>query len=330
VSVVVGVLGAANIVHMGLVEPAAAVDGIEVGVIAARDRDRAAAYAAEHGIPRVVPSYDDVINDPGVDAVYVPTPSALHGYWVRRAIEAGKHVLCEKPFTANADEAAEIADLAANGIPVVMEAFHSHYHPLWTRMAEIIGSGALGEVREARASFCVPITDTSDIRWQLALGGGALMDMGVYPLRLLRHLFGEPEVRAAQARDIGGIDASMTAELAFAGSVSGQVVASMWAEDPFASELHVTGSAGRMHVHMPYHPHMQGLITITTPDGEHTEPGETTSTYSLMLEAFRNAVRDGAPVPTDARQATAVMRAIDAIYLAAGMQPRRPFPVPAS
>ncbi|GAB2844660.1 Gfo/Idh/MocA family oxidoreductase [Actinocorallia aurea] len=327
----IGVLGAARAVRAGLVDPAAETDGVEVCAIAARDADRAAAYAAEHGIPRVLPSYEAVLEDPGIDAVFVPTPIALHGHWTRRALAAGKHVLCEKPFTANADEAAEMAELSDAGDLVVMEAFHSRHHPMWARMRDVLGSGTIGDLVSARAAFTAPHPDASDIRWNLALGGGALMDLGVYPVRLLSFLFGTPVVRHAKAVEAGGVDAAMTAELDLPGGaagrpVTGQVVASMRDEDGFAAELEVTGSAGSLHVRMPYHPYLYGLMTVATPAGTVTEEGDPRTSYAFQLEVFRDAVRDGRPVVTGPREAAAAMRVIDEVYRAAGMAPRAPHP----
>ncbi|MGY1743029.1 MULTISPECIES: Gfo/Idh/MocA family protein [unclassified Blastococcus] len=326
-TVAFGVLGAAKIVKGGLLDPAAELDGVEVVAIAARDAGRAAGYAAEHGIPRVLESYEAVLADPGVTAVYVPTPAALHGHWTRRAIESGKHVLVEKPFTANADEAAEIAGLAEGSGLVVMEAMHSRFSPRWARMAEIVRSGALGEIRSAEATFVTPHTDRAgDIRWQLPLGGGALMDLGVYPVTLLRHLFGEPEVRSARAQDVDGVDAAMTADLLFAEGVEGRVVASMAEGADWGADLRVTGTAGTLAVRMPYHPYLYGELVLTTADGTETEGPEERTTYSSMLEAFRDAVTAGAPVVTDAQEATRTMRVVDAVYRAAGMSPRQPLP----
>src|SRR4051812_23349375 len=203
----IGVLGAARIVKSALLVPARSTSGVEVTAIAARSEDRARAYARTHGIRRVHASYDALLADEDIDAVYIPLPAALHGRWMRRTIEVGKHVLCEKPFTANADEAAEIAALAAGTDRVVMEAFHSRLHPLWARLRQIVDSGALGEVRTARASFCAPIPPGKDIRWQVPLGGGALMDLGVYPVGLLRHLLGEPRGLSADASGREGVAA---------------------------------------------------------------------------------------------------------------------------
>jgi len=321
----IGVLGAARIVRSALLDPAAEAPGVEVAAIAARDPARAAEYARTHDIPRVLADYDAVLTDPDLDAVYVPTPAALHGHWTRRAIAAGKHVLCEKPFTANADEAADVARLADGGGLVVMEAFHSRYHPLWPRLRELLGSGALGAVRTASAEFTVPQADRDGIRWQAALGGGALMDLGVYPVTLLRYLFGEPEAVDATAHEVSGVDAVVQARLTFPGDVVGEVRSSMLGrKGEYVAELRVPATRGELRVHMPYHPHLQGTVTVTTAAGTTSQTPESRSTYAYQLEAFCAAVADGAPVATDAREAVRTMRVIDDVYRAAGLAPRRP------
>src|SRR5205823_14173805 len=125
-----GVLGAARIAPLAIVKPARQVDGVVVSAIAARDPERAKEFASKHGIPKVHTSYDALVDDPDIDAVYIPLPNGLHAQWTLRAIAAGKHVLCEKPFTANAAEAEQVADAAEASDVVVMEAFHYRYHPL--------------------------------------------------------------------------------------------------------------------------------------------------------------------------------------------------------
>lgn len=140
----IGVLGAARITPVSLLKPAADHPEVVVSAIAARDAGRARAFAGKHGIGRVHDSYDALIADSEVDAVYNPLPNNLHGRWTRAALAAGKHVLCEKPFTANADEAREIAAVAAKTDRVVMEAFHYRYHPMTLRIEEIIASGSWG------------------------------------------------------------------------------------------------------------------------------------------------------------------------------------------
>ncbi|MEU4650253.1 Gfo/Idh/MocA family protein [Nocardia fluminea] len=323
-TVTVGILGAARITPLALVRPARELDGIEVAAVAARDPGRAAVFAAEHGVPRVLRDYGEILDDPHITAVYIPTPAALHGHWIRRAVDAGKHVLCEKPFTANAEEAVAIAEYTAGGPLVVMEAFHSLYHPGWAVLARMLASRVIGEIHRATASFVVPHTDPTDIRWQSSLGGGALMDLGVYPVRLLRYLFGTPDIRSAHAEHTLGVDAAMTAELAFPDGVTAEVVASMRPQDQLRAELHITGSAGTAHMRSPYHPHFAGQITIATASGTVTEDCDTRATYSYQLQAFRDAVQQGGEVLTDAAEAAETMRLIDDIYRAAGMRPRTP------
>src|SRR5215212_2503761 len=146
-SVRLGVLGAARIAPAAVVKPARNSAEAEVVGIAARDRARADAFATKHGIPRVFDTYADLLADPDIDAIYNPLPNGLHAQWTIAALEAGKHVLCEKPFTANAKEAEDVAAVATRTGLVVMEAFHYRYHPLAARMLEIVESGELGTVR---------------------------------------------------------------------------------------------------------------------------------------------------------------------------------------
>ena len=171
-----------------------------VAAVAAHDHQRAAEFARKQGIPRVVGSYAALVEDPEIDAVYNPLPNGLHGYWTIAALRAGKHVLCEKPFTANADEARAVAEVA-NGNPgvVVMEAFHYQYHPLTKRLTEIVRSGELGNITNVDVAFSAPLWKKGDIRYQLALAGGATMDMGCYPVSLLRLLAPGPRVISAEA-----------------------------------------------------------------------------------------------------------------------------------
>ena len=197
----IGVLGAARIAPTALIKPAKKNADVVVAAVAARDVSRAQAFAAKHGIARVHDSYEALIADPDIDAVYNPLPNGLHGKWTRAALAAGKHVLCEKPFTANADEAREIAELAAKSDRVVMEAFHYRYHPLALRIEEIIASGELGKLQRVEAALCFPLPNSSDIRYNYSLAGGATMDAGCYAVHMVRTFGGStPEVVSAQAK----------------------------------------------------------------------------------------------------------------------------------
>lgn len=319
----IGVLGAARIVHEALVKPAGEIDGVVVAAVAARDRGRAEQFATKHGIARVHGSYEALLADPDLDAVYVPLPAALHAPWTIAAVEVGKHVLCEKPFTSNAADAEAVAAVAAASDLVVMEAYHSHYHPLYGRLREILASGELGTIRRADASFCVPIRPGGDIRWNLALGGGGLLDVGYYPVRALTELFGEPvAVPEAQAWLRDGVDRRLDARLALPSGVDGRIVSSMWSRKAFAMGLEVRGDVGRMRVSFPHHPQMGTRIRIDGRNGRRVERAERRSTYSYQLEAFRGAASGAQAPATDAAAAVRNMRTLDAIYAAAGMQPR--------
>src|ERR1043165_4487609 len=183
-----GILGAARIAPAAAIKPANNVAEATIGAVAARARSRADAFASKHGIPRVHGSYADLLADPDLDAVYNPLPNGLHAEWTSAAVEAGKLVLCEKPFTANAKEAEDVAAVAARTGLVVTEAFHYRYHPLAQRMLEIVESGELGAIRRIETALCFPLPKFSDIRYQYDLGGGAAMDVGTYTVHMARLL----------------------------------------------------------------------------------------------------------------------------------------------
>lgn len=320
----IGVLGAARIAPAALIQPARVLDGVQVAAIAARDRNRAAGFAAKHGIPTVHDSYEALLADPSLDAIYNPLPNGLHGRWTIAALRAGKHVLCEKPFTANAEEAESVAEVArATGL-VVMEAFHYRYHGLTARMLEILASRELGDVRHIDTWLCFPLP-IADIRWELALAGGALMDAGCYAVHLLRTLAGaEPVVRSARAKlKSPGVDRYMRADLDFPDGCSATITASMLSARMLGIGARVTGSAGTMRVFNPILPQVYHRLSIATAAGKRTERVKRQpSSYLAQLIAFRDAVTLGTPFPTDLNDAVANMRVIDACYRAAGLSPR--------
>src|SRR5262245_8357506 len=226
----IGILGAARIAPAAAIKPARAVGDAMIGAVAARDHSRADAFASKHGIPRVHGSYADLLADPDLDAIYNPLPNGLHAEWTIAALRGGKHVLCEKPFTANASQAREVA--AAAGDLVVMEAFHYRYHPMALRMEEIVHGGELGDVQRVETAMCFPLPRFGDIRYNFGLAGGALMDAGCYAIHCLRLVGpGEPAVTAAKAlplRRDPRVDRAMTVDFSFPSGATGQARASMW------------------------------------------------------------------------------------------------------
>jgi predicted dehydrogenase len=322
----IGILGAAQIAPAALINPAKANPEIVVAAVAARDKSRAQAFAAKHGIARVHDSYEALIADPDVDAVYNPLPNGLHGRWTRAALEAGKHVLCEKPFTANAAEARQIAEVAATSDLVVMEAFHYRYHPFALRAEEIIASGELGRLQRVDVAFCFPLPKFSDIRYDYSLAGGATMDAGCYAVHMLRTFGGEtPEVVSAQAklRD-WRIDRAMAAELRFPGGHTGGLRCSMWSTDLLRISLRVVGDRGELYVLNPLLPHLFHRFSVRSAGGKRRERFPRRATYAYQLDAFAAAVLRGEPVRTTPQDAIETMTVIDSIYRAAGLPVREP------
>ena len=320
----IGVLGAARIAPMAIVRPAREVAGAVVTAVAARDPERAKAFAAKHDIARVHTSYADLVDDPEVDAVYIPLPNGLHAEWTLRAIAAGKHVLCEKPFTANADEALKVADAAEASDVVVMEAFHYRYHALAQKMYDVTHDGTIGDVKRVRTWLCFPLPKFSDIRYDYDIGGGATMDC-CYPVHAMRLLGpSEPEVVSASAKKLGRsggkIDRAMTAHFRFANGATGRSEASMWSWRLLRVAAHVEGTRGEMRVLNFVAPQIYNRLKVTV-DGKTVlrERVRGDASYVAQLKAFVAAVRDGTPFPTTPRDAVVTMRLLDDIYRAAGM-----------
>jgi predicted dehydrogenase len=319
----VGLLGAARIAPAALIRPAAASAEARVTCMAARDRSRAEAFAGRHGVERVVDTYEDVITDPEVDAVYIPLPNGLHAEWVHAALQAGKHVLCEKPFTSNAAEAEDIERAAAERPHlVVMEAFHYRYHPLASRMRDVVESGVLGTLRHVEASFCFPLPRFDDIRYQLDLAGGALMDAGCYPVHMTRLLgLEEPTVVSAKAKVRSpDVDRAMAAELQFPSGHTGTVRCSMWSSSVLRISARAVGDRGELRVLNPIGPHVLHRFTTRIDGRRRRERFPRRSTYAFQLDAFCAAVLRGEDTNlTPPPDSVATMRVIDAIYGAAGL-----------
>jgi predicted dehydrogenase len=321
-----GVLGAARIAPLALINPAKGNADIVIAAVAARDGSRARAFAAKRGIARVHESYQALIADPDIDAIYNPLPNGLHGKWTRAALAAGKHVLCEKPFTANAAEAREIADLAAKSDRVVMEAFHYRYHPLTLRAEQIIASGVLGKLERVEAALCFPLPKFSDIRYNYSLAGGALMDAGCYAVHMVRTFGGPtPEVVSAQAKLRNPqIDRAMTAELRFAAGHTGQVRCSMWSSRLLEISARVVGDRGELKLFNPVTPHFFHRLSVRSTDGNRVERFPRRPSYAYQLDAFAGAVLRGEPVKTPPSDAVENMAVIDAIYQMADLPLREP------
>ncbi|MEO6116946.1 MAG: Gfo/Idh/MocA family oxidoreductase [Pseudolysinimonas sp.] len=319
----IGILGAAGIAPKALVKPSRFVSEVEIVAVAARDEQRAQAFATAWDIERAYGSYEQLLEDPDVDVIYNPLPNGLHGRWTVASVAAGKHVLCEKPFAANADEARWVASQVDKSGLVVMEAFHYRYHPIFARALEIMHSGELGEIVSIDAAFCDQGPPPGDIRWSLDLAGGALMDVGCYPVHLLRSLMGdEPTVDEAHAHEqTPGVDADLDIHMTFPGGVTGTARSSMHSAERDVSAL-IVGTRGELAVQNPFLPQEGNSLTLTVGQTSYVEHATTETTFEFQLRALADAVLRGAPVVTDTADAIANMTVIDAGYAAAGLLPR--------
>ncbi len=315
----IGILGAAGIAPKALLAPAAGNPDVEVAAVAAREIGRAQEFAEEHGIGTVHATYADVVGDDSLDAIYVPLPISHHHHWAVETLRAGKHLLLEKAFTNNTDEAKRVAEEARLSGKVCMEAFHYRYHPLVDLVTDLLPR--LGRLERADSAFNINLPRFDDIRYLYETGGGATMDLGCYPVHLLRTVLGtEPTVISATHRPARDprVDEALTAELTF-GDVASTITSSLL-EDEEEQSATFTGSEGRMRVDGFVHP-QNGNTVVLDLDGEREEfsaPYSPTS-YDAQLTAFVAAVRGGGPVLTDPQDSIATMRVLDAMYHAAGL-----------
>ena len=320
----IGVLGAAAIVPQALTNPTRSVPEASVVAIAARDPARAKSFARKHHISRVHQTYNDLINDPDIDAIYNPLPNSLHAEWTIRALQAGKHVLCEKPFASNAQEAEEMAKVASETGLVLSEAFAYRYHPLTARIKEIIANGELGKIQYIDAQFCFLLPAPNNIRFNYELAGGALMDCGCYPVSLIRHLAeSEPTVERAEARLFAPqVDRRMSADLSFADGRTAHLACDLLSPRLFRSSLKVQGDQGKLHVMNPYHPHWFNWLSVHGRNGSYAKHIAGKNVYTLQLRAFIKAIRGEMRLNTDPSDAIGNMHVIDAIYEKAGLRQR--------
>jgi predicted dehydrogenase len=310
----IGILGAARVATYALIAPSHDVSGVVLAGVAARDRTRAADYAATHGIETVFADYSALIASPAIDAVYNALPPSLHAQWSIAALEAGKPVLCEKPFALSLADVDAMLDAEARTGVLLMEAQHSHYHPLSARMRAVCRSGVIGDLRRIEAQFDAPVPDNGhELRYIQDVGGGALWDLGVYPAYWIRSVLGEePVVVAASNRlHAGGADIATAAELSFTGGTA-RLTCDMQAD--FAARILIEGTGGTLRIENPIAPQRGHRFELTVDGVTTDESFPVRPTYSYQLEAFRDAVAGGALPFTrgaDTRATVALLAAID-------------------
>jgi predicted dehydrogenase len=319
-----GVLGCAKIALTKVIPAMQRAENCEIVAIASRSVDRAGEAAAELGIERSYGTYNDLLDAQGIDAVYIPLPNHLHAEWTLRAARAGKHVLCEKPLAMTSAEAATMVAGCREAGVALMEAFMYRLHPLWVRTRDLVAAGRIGELRAIQAFFSYRNIDPADIRNVVEFGGGALMDIGCYPVNVTRMLFeAEPtDVQASVFRDPEfGTDVLTSAVLDFDGRQATFTCSTQLEPD---QRVHLIGTEGRLLVEIPFNIppdrptriiHTAGGAPPAAPGGEVIEipPADQ---YEIQGQLFAAAVRDGSGVPTPPEDAIANMAVIEQIVAA--------------
>jgi predicted dehydrogenase len=316
-----GVLGCAAIAVQKVIPAIRRSERCEVVAIASRDADRAASTATDLGIARHHGSYEDLLADPSVEAVYIPLPNHLHAAWTLRAAEAGKHVLCEKPLALDTDEAARMIEGCRQAGVALMEAFMYRLHPMWTRVHDLVTGGSIGELRAIQAFFSYRNLDPENIRNIAAYGGGALMDIGCYPINVARWMFGgEPSsvVGAVRYDPTFGTDVLSSAVLDFGGRHASFTCSTQIEPD---QRVHLVGTHGRLLVEIPFNipPDRPTRIIRAAGGDPPVAPGIEVITvaaadpYTVQVDAFAAAIRDGAPMPIPPEDAIGNLAVIERI-----------------
>ena len=309
-----GVLSTAHI-NDKVLAGAAESDRVDVLAVASRDWARAEAYVRERGLERAYGSYAGLLADPDVEAVYISLPNSLHVEWSIRALEAGKHVLCEKPMSRRAADVERAFAAAERAERFLMEAFMYRHNPQTAKLVELVAGGAIGRLRLVRAAFSFPLADSVNVRLNAELEGGGLMDVGCYCVSGARLLAGEPErVYAEQVPSASGVDELLSGTMRFPGDVVAEIDCGLVL--PTRDELEAIGEEGSLFLDDPWHC-TRPVIEHRTADGVEKIELEPVDSYRLELENLSDAVRgEGEPL-LGRDDALGQARAIEALYRSA-------------
>jgi len=317
-----GILGCAGIAKRSVIPGIKQSETGEVAAIASRELDKAKQTAEQLNIPTAYGSYEELLADPTIEAVYIPLPNHLHKEWVIRAAEAGKHVLCEKPLAINAEEAQEMLEACENAGVVFAEAFMYRYHPRYTTICNIIKSGEIGEVRGIHGTFTFNNSkDMNNIRYKQEWGGGSLYDVGVYPISAARMLLNEePKSAAVHAyisEEHDQVDMMASGILEFKRGVALTFDCGMWAA--FRNTLEVLGTEGRIEVPSAFVVNQDegDNFFVYTKDGQREVEVPRLNQYALQADSIGRSIRNGEPLSFPASDAVLNMKVLDACLTSA-------------
>lgn len=310
-----GILSTAHI-GRALVRGIGLSDGSCVQAVASREYTRAGEWAKEQGIPRALGSYEELLEAHDVDCIYNPLPNSMHAEWTIKALEAGKPVLCEKPFTVDAAQAREVVEVARRTGVLVAEAFMYRFHPLYDQVLELLSTGIIGDIVTIRSAFTFRLTDRSNIRCSGELAGGALMDVGCYCVNLARRIAGCEPVLAQAFERRTTVDDTLVGSLEFPNGIIAYFECSI--EDSGRSCAEITGTEGAIALPSPWFPgEDQSSFVLKRGGKEETIPAPGANSYKLEVEDFVRAYRKHESLRWPAQDAIANMAVIDALYRSA-------------
>ena len=311
-----GILSTSNFFQKKIGIPIQKSPKIKIAAIASRSEEKAKQVAGKFGIPKGYGSYEALLADKNIEAVYIPMPNHLHAEWIRKAADAGKHILCEKPIALNAKEAKESIDYAHSKGVKVMEAFMYRFHPQWQHVKELIAMQEIGKVIAVHCFFGYNNTDPNNIRNIKEAGGGAILDIGCYAVSSSRFVMGtEPKrVISLMQKDANFDTDVLTSGILDFGmaratfTISTQVF-------PYQRVI-VNGTGGNITVYLPFNAHadVELLVTVTSSVGTREKWLPPADQYILEFEAFAEAIRDDKPVPTPPEDAINNMKVLDALF----------------
>ncbi|NOY56511.1 MAG: Gfo/Idh/MocA family oxidoreductase [Actinobacteria bacterium] len=328
-----GVLGTGSIARDRVIPALQGAERCDLVAIASRSSARANSVATRFAIPRAYGSYEELLADPGIDVVYLPLPNNLHGVWTKKAADAGKHVLCEKPIALTSVEAQEVAAHCADRTVLVMEAFMYRFHPAWIAVRELVGDGSIGRITDVGIWFSFRSTKAGDYRLDFGAGGGALYDVGCYAVNVARMLLGDDPLRvhgAARVHPEWRVDMTFSGILDY-GDAFATFTCSIEQEPEHRVMIH--GTDGWISVADPFNcpPDVATKVTIGT-GGDHHPHASAVETlvippanqYGLQATALADAILNGEPSPLPIEDSVANMRLLERLFATAGIEPPEP------
>lgn len=311
-----GLLGTARI-NKALIRPVRSSKNSVLAAVASRSHEKALEYAKEWGIPQYYSNYEELLEDPSIDIIYISLPNSLHAEWTIKAMQHGKHVLCEKPLTTSSNDIDKVIKIAQETGMIIAEAFMYRHHPQTMLVKELIDKGKIGNLQLIRGSFCYTNSRPADVRLDPHLGGGCLWDVGCYPISYARYIVGcEPsEVYGHQIIGNTGVDIFFVGELLFPGSIICQFECSFIS--PYKAHVEITGKIGRISIQSPYKPGLREKLVIDLNNQSQTIPIRGKELYSGEVEDIENAIINGKPGKISLKDSRGNIAVIEALYSSA-------------